>query len=140
MAEKASHVIYITRNLVLLAMVVISVTLCGCAGSPGEPGTLEGTVTIGPIWPVEPPGGSPPVPCEVYQARKIMVYDERGSQLVSQVDIDCQGHYRALLKPGPYTVDINHLGIDHSPDVPKKIAVKSGETIRLDIDIDTGIR
>jgi hypothetical protein len=65
MVVKASHVIYITKNLVLLAMVVIGVILCGCAGSPGELGGLEGSVTIGPIWPVEPSGGSPPVPCEV---------------------------------------------------------------------------
>jgi hypothetical protein len=69
-----------------------------------------------------------------------MVYNEEGSELVRQVDIDCQGHFSAILKPDTYTVDINHLGIDHSADVPKKIEVKSGETIRLDIDIDTGIR
>ncbi|MEE9583710.1 MAG: hypothetical protein V3W01_03515 [Dehalococcoidales bacterium] len=41
---------------------------------------------------------------------------------------------------GTYTVDINYSGIDSSPDVPKKIEIKPGETVRVEIDIDTGIR
>jgi len=54
------------------------------------------------------------------------------------VDIDCNRHYEVKLSPGSYTVDINRAGIDHSREVPKKIEIKSGETVTLDIDIDTG--
>jgi len=103
-------------------------------------GILQGLVTIGPITPVERPGEKPPVPPEVYEARKIMVYDKSGKTLIQQVDIDSEGRYVAHLKPGNYTVDINRIGIDSSDDVPEQVEVQSGITIRLDIDIDTGIR
>ena len=69
-----------------------------------------------------------------------MIYDKSGTNLIQQVDIDNEGRYIARLKPGTYTVDINHLGIDYSDEVPKQVEIQSGITIRLDIDIDTGIR
>lgn len=103
-------------------------------------GILQGNVTIGPITPVEKPGENPTVPPDVYEARKIMVYDENRESLVIQVDIDNQGNYKVELMPGTYTIDINRLGVDHSSEVPKVIKIESGKTIVLDIDIDTGIR
>jgi len=128
------------RKAAWLAMAA-ALSFSGClGGAPQEPGVLQGTVTIGPISPVETPGGSPPIPCAVYEARRVMVYDGKGTKLVEQVDIDCEGRYRVELPPASYTIDINHLGIDTSPDVPAKIVVKSGEAVTLNIDIDTGIR
>jgi hypothetical protein len=103
-------------------------------------GFLEGYVTIGPLKPVETPGETPTVPPEVYALRKIMVYGESGTALIKQVDIDNDGYYRVELKPGTYTIDINHAGIDSSNDVPKEIEIEVRKTVRLDIDIDTGIR
>ena len=86
------------------------------------------------------PGEIVEVPCEVYEARKIMVYDKSGNKLIQQVDIDCDGRYAVKLSPGTYNVDINRIGIDSSSDVPKRVEINSGLTTRLDIDIDTGIR
>jgi hypothetical protein len=37
-------------------------------------------------------------------------------------------------------VDIRKQGIGRSGDLPKTVAIHAGETVRLDIDIDTGIR
>lgn len=105
-----------------------------------DTGILEGKVTIGPICPVERPGIPCPVPCEAYQARKILIYDKSGAKLLQQVNIDCTGHYRVELNAGEYTVDVNHVGIGHVTNVPKKIEIKAGHTITLNIDIDTGIR
>ncbi|MFC1958732.1 META domain-containing protein [Chloroflexota bacterium] len=104
-------------------------------------GILQGIVRIGPITPVERPGEKPPIPPEVFEARKIMVYDKSGKTLIQQVDIDSDGQwYVAHLKPGTYTVDINHIGMDSSDDVPQQVEIQLGITTRLDIDIDTGIR
>jgi hypothetical protein len=50
------------------------------------------------------------------------------------------GYYRVELKPGVYLLDINRIGIDHSGDIPKKIIVEPGQTVKVNIDIDTGIR
>jgi hypothetical protein len=44
------------------------------------------------------------------------------------------------LKPGTYIVDIQRQGIGGSPQLPKTVTIRAGETIRLDISIDTGIR
>jgi len=112
----------------------------GCPGETQPPGFLEGVVTIGPLTPVEMPGEQPTVPGEVYAARKIMVYDAQGRRLVERVDIGGDGTYRVELPPGRYVVDINRIGIDSSSDVPASVDIVSGETVRLDIDIDTGIR
>jgi len=119
---------------------VIVVMTCGCPNGTQPPGILEGTVTIGPLTPVETPGDKPPVPPEVYESRKVMVHDAQGRALIAQVDIGNDGMYRVELPPGGYMVDINRIGIDSSADVPMSVQIQSGETVRLDIDIDTGIR
>jgi hypothetical protein len=126
---------------------VISLLLTACGGTDSiddvVKGVLHGNVTIGPIWPVEPPGGDPPIPPEVYEPRKVMVYDESGLALIQRVDIiphGDYGYYRVELDAGIYAVDINRIGVDHSGDVPIVIEVVPGRTVELDIDIDTGIR
>ena len=129
------------RNyILLLAIILIGLVLVGCSGGDQQPGILEGHVTIGPLSPVLTPGPQPPVPCEAYEARKIMVYDKSRAKLIKQVDIDCDGHYRVELEPGVYTIDISRIGLDSSSDVPTMIDVRSSGTVKLDIDIDTGIR
>jgi len=128
------------RNFILLATVFIGLVLVACSGGTVGSGILEGNVTIGPICPVEQPGSPCPVPCEVYQARNVMIYDNNGTKLVEKVDLDCNGHYWVELKSGVYTVDINHSGIGHVSGVPKELEIRPGQTIELNIDIDTGIR
>ena len=114
--------------------------ILGCSNATQEPGVLKGKVTIGPLVPVERPGVEYEIPCEVYEARKVMVYDKNHKKLVKQVDIDCNGRYQVELEPGFYVIDINRIGIDHSSEVPTKVEIKPSEAIQLDIDIDTGIR
>jgi hypothetical protein len=132
------------RNFILVATVFIGLALAGlsvgCSCGTAESGILEGNVTIGPICPVERPESPCPVPCEVYQARKVLIYDSSGTKLIAEVVIDCNGHYWVELKSGGYTVDIYHNGIGHVSGVPQKIEIKPGQTVELNIDIDTGIR
>jgi hypothetical protein len=127
------------KKIIIWVLVFGITILSGCAQS-AETGILQGRVTIGPLTPVERPGVTPTVPPEVYQARKILVFDKDGKNLIKTVDIDNNGNYRVELKTGNYVIDINHLGIDRSSDVPKPIQVNPGGTVNLNIDIDTGIR
>ena len=74
-----------------------------------------------------------------------MVYDGKGKKLIETVDIvqsdqSAKGRYSVQLKPGVYVIDINHIGIDHSAEVPRTVELPAGQTVVLDIDIDTGIR
>ena len=134
------------KNVIIIVFVVtILGTTLSCAGNMKQTGTLEGTVRIGPIWPVERPGENPPVPPGVFEARKIMIYDRNGKRLIEQVDIvqvnhSQEGQYSVQLETGTYVVDINHIGIDRSAEVPKEVEIKVGQTVKLDIEIDTGIR
>ena len=77
---------------------------------------------------------------EVYAARKVVVYDRGGGRIIEEVDLGDDGHYSVDLKPGVYTVDINRIGVDSSDEVPREVEIRAGETVLLDIDIDTGIR
>ncbi len=102
-------------------------------------GVVKGTVTIGPLEPVETPGTKTPVPPEVYEGRAI-VFTGSGGAYVKHVSINGDGTYAAWLWPGTYTVDINHLGIDSAEGFPREITIHEGDTITLDVNIDTGIR
>jgi len=131
-------------NIFLIAIIILGLFFIGCS-STYEKGLLQGNVLIGPITPVEQPGQDTILRCDIYDARKIMIYDKSGTELVMQVDIECNEEenytrYRVELEPGIYTVDINRIGIDYSDDVPKQVEIKSGITFKLDIEIDTGIR
>ena len=127
--------------LFMLVLAVLLAAGAGCSGGPVAPkGTLQGQVTIGPICPVERPD-QPCLPTpETYAARKVLVYGPDGTTLVETVPLNQTGYYRVQLDLGTYVVDINHVGIDRSPDVPRTVTIHSGETITLDIAIDTGIR
>lgn len=108
---------------------------------PQETGTLKGHVTIGPLVPVLREGVPEPTPApEVYEARKIVIYDESGDKEIAQVDIGPDGNYQVTLTVGIYTVGINSLGIDSAAGLPAQIEILAGQTLTLDIDIDTGIR
>jgi hypothetical protein len=128
------------RIPLIIALTTIGLLFLGCSTGTPEHGILEGKVSIGPLVPVERPGVKYDIPCKVYEARKVTVYDKNHNNLVRQVDIDCNGHYQVELEPGFYVVDINRIGIDHSSEVPTKVEIKPQDTLLLDIDIDTGIR
>jgi len=106
-----------------------------------ETGVLEGQVTVGPLNPVAQEGAPEPTPApEVYAERKIVIYAADGQQEVTRVDIDPSGTYQVTLPVGVYVIDINHLGVDIAKGLPQQVEIKSQQTTRLDVDIDTGIR
>ena len=133
--------------LVLLAIGLLAGSAAGLSCCPGGPENvlLQGAVTIGPISPVEKEGECPPVPAEVFQERKLIIYDESGENLVrevyfTQIGNGATGYYTAQIGPGTYVVDINHLGVDTAANLPVKITVTGDETVTIDVNIDTGIR
>ena len=76
----------------------------------------------------------------MYQARKVVVFGSDGKTKIAVADIDGNENYRVELAVGTYVVDINHTGMDRSSDVPLRITIESGESVRVGISIDTGIR
>ncbi len=127
-------------EMILLVLLVTGLfsSLAGCLGPPNA-GFLEGYVTIGPICPVEQVNVTCTVPASAYEARKILIATEE-AQVVDIVDIDSHGFYHVALSADTYNVDINHVGMDTSPDLPTAVTIIAGQTTVLNITIDTGIR
>jgi hypothetical protein len=109
------------------------------AGNGAGTGTLTGNVSIGPLCPVEPCTVPHDRLVAAYVARPITISTPAGT-VVTTVTADPETGYKVVLKPGKYVVDIQHQGIGGSRELPTTVTIRSGETVRLDISIDTGIR
>ena len=136
-------------RLIILAVTAMALlTLMACGGSQTTPtatpppppdkleGTLTGTVTIGPLCPVEPCLG--PVD-DVYTSRELLLQQD-GSEPI-RVPFQPDGTFRAVVPAGSYMVeltDCEFLGCRDALPVP--VEIRDGETATLNIDIDTGIR
>jgi len=128
--------------LVFVGIIAIAVVL-NIGSVPADTGTgsgtLTGNVSIGPLCPVEPCTISHDRLVAAYAAYPITVSGPGGT-VITSVTADPETGYAMFLKPGTYVVDIPHQGTGGSRDLPKTVAIRSGETVRLDIAIDTGIR
>jgi hypothetical protein len=103
-------------------------------------GYLEGLVAIGPLQPVERVGVPSPTPSPaVCTARGLVVYQaDTGAEALGSLGPDC--HYSVALPPGNYWVELDRRGIDFTKDLPRVVTITAGQTTRLDINVDTGIR
>ncbi|HET8632095.1 MAG TPA: hypothetical protein VFL91_32100 [Thermomicrobiales bacterium] len=114
------------------------------SASPGAaaPGYLEGRAAIGPLQPVERVGvPTPTPPPAVCTARALAIDAADGRTPVATVQLQPDCTYRVALPPGIYVVRLaQRPGIGGSKDLPKTVTIASGQTTRLDISIDTGIR
>lgn len=133
-----------SKNILLVGLAITLAFASGCAqgqdSATSQKGSVEGKVTIAPLCPVEPCQISTDQKARIYGARKIVIYTQDRAAVVKEISLDEDGYYRTDLNPGYYVVDINRLGIDSSSAVPKEVGIEAGQIIRLDIDIDTGIR
>ena len=127
--------------LVVTIIAIVFVTFDGGlpAGTGNTTGTLTGKVSIGPLCPVEPCTIPHDRLVAAYAARPITISAPDGI-VVTTVTADPESGYTVVLKPGTYVVAIPKQGIGGSPELPATVTIRSGETVRLDISIDTGIR
>jgi hypothetical protein len=130
--------------VIILAGITITVAVAlyggGLPSGPGAgTGTLTGNVSIGPLCPVEPCIVPHDKLVAAYAARPITI-STPGGTIVTSVTASPETGYTVALKPGTYVVDIPHQGIGGTFELPKTVILRSGETVRLDISIDTGIR
>lgn len=114
---------------------------CSASGNTSDTkGILSGTMTIGPVCPVERiDHPCTPTP-EMFAANKVFVYKNNTTQLVATLTPDAVGHFSGALTPGTYTVDVGHQAVGGARGVPVQVSVSAGKTATVNIDIDTGIR
>lgn len=140
--------------LMLLALLAGLLTTCapptanarasGSVASPtaaGDVGYLEGQASIGPLTPVERVGVPPPTPSPaVCTARGLAVFAANGTTPVTSFNLRPDCSFRVALAPGDYVVRLKSGGFGFSKDLPRTVTIQRGQTTRLDVHIDTGIR
>ena len=107
---------------------------------PQSTGELKGTMTIGPVCPVEQAGH----PCnptpQMYAAHQVFVYTSDRSKLITTLTPDAEGNFSAALPVGTYLIDVQHQSIGSVKGAPATVTIMANQTTEVSIDIDTGIR
>jgi hypothetical protein len=133
--------ILILIPLMVAGVVVTSLKINDSSTSlPKETGTLQGSMTIGPICPVERIDHSCTPTPEMYAARKVFIYNSDQTKTITTLIPDAEGHFSTTLPVGDYIVDTEHQAIGFSRGTPQNIRIIANQITAVTIDIDTGIR
>jgi hypothetical protein len=119
----------------IAALSAALVALAACSAEPSESGTITGVVKLGPIMPVCQEG----VPCDGgYQGAKVVLRTPNG-QPIQRATADNKGEFRMDVPAGRFEVAIDVEG-PMPTCAPAQALVKARETVRVEIDCDSGIR
>lgn len=130
--------------LVAAALAVLNIlSACTKSKSSDDKGILSGVVSIGPLCPVErnPPDPACLPTAETYKAWPVGIWSIDGKKKIAAISPALKGSYQTEICPGTYQVKLEidqpHAG---NSNLPAEITITAGDTTKLDIDIDTGIR
>jgi len=131
-------------------MVLKRLLIAGCAflplltiraGDAAKPGLLEGHLKIISLKEVELAGGNPPkFTAENYAEYPLIVLSKDRQKEVARITPDRDGNYRVSLPPGDYVLDVQGRRPGGVRAKPQPFTVVSNQTVRVDMDIDTGVR
>jgi hypothetical protein len=122
----------------LIAASIFSV-VPGMAGEPA--GFVEGHLKI--ISPKEvqlADGKAPAMTAENYAQYPLIILSQGGEKEIAKVTADGNGNYRTALPPGDYVLDVQARTRGHVRAKPQRFTIVSNQTVRVDMNIDTGIR
>ncbi len=136
------------RESLLITKVIagcISLMLIGSTASsdPLPPGYLEGHLKIFPLSEVElAEREKPALTAETYKEYPLIILSRDKQKEVARVNADRDGNYRVALPPGDYILDVQGREREHGHvrAKPQPFTVVSNQTVRVNMDVDTGIR
>jgi hypothetical protein len=103
---------------------------CLASDNAAPPGFVEGHLKIISPREVELANGTPAsISAESYAEYPLIILSQ-----------DKNGNYRAPLPPGNYVLDVQGRAPGHVRAKPQRFTVVPNQTVRVDIDIDTGVR
>jgi hypothetical protein len=122
----------------LIAACIFSVV----AGMATEPsGFVEGHLKILSPKEVElADGNAPAITAQNYAQYPLIILSQGGKKEIARVTADGSGNFRTALPPGDYVLDVQGRARGHVHAKPQRFTVVSNQTVRVDIDIDTGVR
>ena len=122
----------------LIAVCIFSV-IAATATEP--PGFVEGHLKIISARGVElADGNAPATTTENYAQYPLIILSQGGKKEIARVTADGNGNYRTALPPGDYVLDVKGRARGHVRAKPQRFTVVSNHTVRVDMDIDTGVR
>ena len=122
----------------LIAVCIFSV-VAGMATEP--PGFVEGHLKILSPKEVElADGNAPAITTENYNQYPLVILSQGGKKEIARLTADGNGNYRTALPPGDYVLDVQGRARGHVRAKPQRFTVVSNHTVRVDLDIDTGVR
>jgi hypothetical protein len=125
----------------LIAGCIFVVLIGGTVASDAVPlGFVEGHLKIISLTPVELADGNTPVTVETYAEYPLIILNREEKKEITRVTADRNGNYRVVLPPGDYILDVQGRAHKHVRGKPQFFTVVSNQTVRVDMDIDTGIR
>jgi|ERR1700687_4611874 len=127
------------KYLILGCLFLVSI---GCLASDNAVlGFLEGHLKILAFRDVEPAEGNPPkFSGGNYAEYPLIILSQDGKKEIARVTADRNGNYRVALPPGAYILDVQDRVRKHVRAKPQRFTVVSKQTVRVDMDMDTGIR
>ncbi len=132
----------LTRNGFVFTLVSATETTAilkiSAASSVATTGIVSGTVTIGPICPVESIDNPCVISPEVYTSRSVVIYGPTDSLRIKSQPLNPDGSYTLTLPIGAYWLQIEPAGI--GPGEKKPVTVEANKTSTVEFDIDSGIR
>lgn len=75
-----------------------------------------------------------------YAEYPLVVLSRDGKREVARLSADANGNYRAELLPGDYLLDVQDREQKHLRGRPRMFTIAAGQTIRVDMNLDTGVR
>jgi hypothetical protein len=123
----------------------ISLVLAGTAASNDDAspsGVMEGHLKIFSPKEVELADGNAPTKAtaENYADYPLIILSRDGKKEIARITVDGNGNYHTTLPPGDYVLDVQGRVPGHVRAKPQPFTIVSDQTIRVDMDIDTGIR
>ena len=105
------------------------------------PGFVEGHLKILSGKEVElADGNAPAIMTENYARYPLIILSQAEKKEIARVTADGNGNYRTALPPGDYVLDVQGRARGHVRAKPQRFTVVSNQTVRVDMNIDTGVR
>ena len=126
----------------LISACAVLVLVGTALSNPARRGFVEGHLTIVSRSEVELADGTPDnVTAETYAEYPLIVLSHDGKKEIARVTADGNGKYRLALPPGDYILDVQGRSpMGHLRAKPQRFTVVSNQIIRVDMDVDTGVR
>jgi hypothetical protein len=131
--------VFVLKNLMSACLSLALACMASVHAAP--PGVMEGHLKVVSPKAVElADGNAHAITAEDYAEYPLIILSQRRKKEIARVTANGNGNYRAVLPPGDYVLDVQGRARGHIRAKPRRFTIVSNQTVRVDMDIDTGVR